>query len=265
MKLLPLICCFAVVGSNISYAQEDDPWAKDEKVQEVRLPDDTLYAEIERITIKLLVPLPILGMGNSGSSAAWAEDIDIYHTTVGDHSFAYTSEGDLFIDLRFAGRFRKSDDLRYGYGRFWANGKPCDLLPLTEKQKQLFSNEPLGPPQPDGSQQLTHEPWNLFVRPCGYWGETSGHHLISDGMTVLRFEHGSMYLHGVPYGMVKDGDDIRVLDGIVYINKQLRPPAQGKTIRISEQAGAGQTATKSADKVPAKVKPATPTSKDRPR
>jgi len=263
MKLFILVCCTAVIASKIARADVSDPWPDFERVQKITIPYDPKI-EGTAITIKFLVPLPFLG---DGGGSPWSVE-------AGDHVFVYwIPEGVLFIDNCFAGRFGPKDDLRYGFGRFWANGKPCALIPpaaLTAQQKKLIG---VGGQPVEKKDFQTHcgAPWKVFISPQGgavvggATGSKSGHYTITHGMTSLRFEHGSMYLHGVPYGQVADGDVIRVLDEVVYINDKLRFPMQEQTDKEGEQAGDAQPAIKPADKPAVKDQPSTPTSKDSPR
>lgn len=221
MKLWILHCWIALTFVDFSYADVFDPWLAYTKVTEVRFGKDP-FSDDCKLAVKLLEPLASLGDGTAGAEIG-DKTITLYHCELGDHGFVYTSEGELYVDNLFVGRFVKTDDIRYGFGRFWANGKPCGLAPLTKNQKEmLFSDwEVRGVVN-----QVEQEPWKVFVTPRGLWGGGSGHHTIENGMTVLRFDKGMLHLHGVSYGPVAKGDEIRVVDGTVSINGQLRFPAQ---------------------------------------
>ena len=133
MKLLILISWISLLMPRFAIADEFDPWANYSKVTEVIFGEDPLTGE-HKFAIQLLEPLAPLGDGVSGVDIG-GKNIPIYNSELGDHGFLYTAEGELFVDNLFVGRFKKTDDLRYGYGRCWANGKLCTLLPLTKKQK----------------------------------------------------------------------------------------------------------------------------------
>ena len=122
--------------------QDADPWADFEKVNSILVgPEDDEGPRV-KIRISFIDPLPITGEGRGGSAAEGAEDIILRSTEAGDHAFLVTSEGDLFIDNLFAGRFREDDILIYGKNRLWANGKPQELRKPTKEQERLvFSRQ----------------------------------------------------------------------------------------------------------------------------
>ena len=241
---------------------------KEEEITlEMKLPKEMGGKDIS-ISIKLLVPLTVWGGGSANNFVDdGVTEIFIEHCQAGNHSFAYTSEGDLFVDNFFVRRCEPSDDLRYVYGRFWANGKPCVLMPLTDEQKRRFYAD-----EWQTSTQLAIKPCKLFVTPSSGWG--GGERNAADGsiathwaegMTIVGFEHGSLFLHGMCYGKVAEDDEVRVEYGIVKINGKLRAPIQQQRTANGEHPGAAQPATQPADKGPAEVQPSTPTSKDAPR
>ena len=136
MKLRILSCWIALSVVDFSFAADFDPWRDYTKVTDVRFGKDP-FSNDSKLTIALLEPLASLGEGVTGTDIG-EKNITIYHCEMGDHGFVYTSEGELFIDNLFVGNFVNADDIRYGFGRFWANGKPCGLTPLTKIQKEML-------------------------------------------------------------------------------------------------------------------------------
>ncbi|MCB1132396.1 MAG: hypothetical protein KDN05_14810 [Verrucomicrobiae bacterium] len=224
MKISMLICCSAILSPILTHALEKE----DEITMEMKLPEEMGGKDLS-ISIKLLVPMTVWGAGGSSNFTGDGEtEIFIEYRVADDHSFAYTSEGDLFVDNFFVRRCDPSDDLRYGYGRFWANGKPCALMTLSDEQKRrLFADEW------QKSEQFAITPCKLFLAPsAGYGGgerkatDGSVASRYAQGMTVVGFRHGSLYLHGLCYGVVAEGDEVRVEYGVVTINGALRAPIQ---------------------------------------
>lgn len=201
-----------------------DPWGDFEKAKEVKFDEDPVSGE-SKLIIKLLEPMPIHGHGSGGSEAEWAEGITLWTVDVGDHGFIFTSEGDLYCDHLYVGNFDATDDVRFSSGRFWKNAKPCVGIPLTGKQKELVYREPFFKGEADGSDQVEREPWKIFIKPVSGGGGGIGYHLRKQGMTVLRFENEILHLQGIPYGKVSKGDEIRILEGVVFINGVLRAPS----------------------------------------
>lgn len=237
MKLLILLSWISLLMPRFAIADESDPWVDYSRVSEVILGEDP-FSDDHKLTIQLLEPLASLGSGVDGAEIG-EKNVSIYSSQLGDHGFVYTAEGELFVDNLFVGRFKKTDDLHYGYGRFWANGKLCTLLPLTKKQKSmLFEDWEIR----GVINQVEREPWKIFITPLGkFGGGGSGYHIRSNGMTVLRFDQGVLHVSGVPFGPVAKGDEIRVVDGAVSINGQLRFPTQRKMEQRAEQPADGKT------------------------
>jgi len=251
-RLLGLSLLFGVCA----LGQDVDPWADYEKVDAILVgPEDDEGPRV-KIRISFIDPLPVTGGGRGGSAAEGAEDIILRWTEAGDHAFLVTSEGDLFIDNLFAGRFRENDILIYGKNRLWANGKPQELRKPTKEQERLVFSRPeteaiqanpaLGVAlreEADGSRRIMNEPWKVWVKPAGGWGGGSGDDLLNDGMTMLRFEGDILYLHGISFGRIEKGDEIRVIDGLVSINGKTRAPHHAINKQPAEHDGGGQPAT----------------------
>lgn len=257
--------------------QDADPWADYEKVDSILVgPEDDEGPRV-KIRISFIDPLPVTGEGRGGSAAEGAEDIIIRYTEVGDHAFLVTSEGDLFIDNLFAGRFREDDILIYGKNRLWANGKPQELRKPTKEQDRLVFLQPeteaiqanpalgvaLGE-EADGSTLIMEKPWKVWVKPAGGSGGGSGNHLLNDGMTMLRFEGDILYLHGISFGRIEKGDEIRVIDGVVSINGKIRQPHLAMNKQAAEKDGVEQPAAAPEPK-PEGGDEAKPESEGRPR
>jgi hypothetical protein len=198
--------------------QDADPWADYEKVDSILVVPEDDDGPRTKIRIRLIDPLPLTGSGQRGSEADGAEDIILRSIEAGDHAFLVTSEGDLFIDNLFAGRFDEDDILIYGKNRLWANGTPQELRKPTEEQERLVFSHPetaaiqadpalgvaLGE-EADGTRLIMKEPWEVWVKPSGGGGGRSGNHLLHDGMTMLRFEGDVLHLHGISFGRIAKG------------------------------------------------------------
>jgi len=257
--------------------QDADPWADYEKVDAILVgPEDDEGPRV-KIRISFIDPLPVTGEGRGRSAAEGAEDIILRSTGAGDHAFLVTSEGDLFIDNLFAGRFREDDILIYGKNRLWANGKPQELRKPTKEQERLVFSRPeteaiqanpaLGVAlreEADGSRRIMNEPWKVWVKPAGGWGGGSGDDLLNDGMTMLRFEGDILYLHGISFGRIEKGDEIRVIDGVVSINGKIRQPHLAMNKQAAEKDGVEQPAAAPEPK-PEGGDEAKPESEGRPR
>ncbi|MCW1923332.1 hypothetical protein OKA05_12275 [Luteolibacter arcticus] len=231
MKALTLgLIWWCIIALAPAHAQvvPSDPWANLETVKEFVVgPEKHDVKQGPRLRIQLLEPAPIYG---SGGGPGWItdenENLDVWQMDVGDHAFLFTSQLDLFIDNLYAGKCKPNDDVRYGHGRLWVNGVPRLLVEPSKKQKHLVIEDPEDP-QPEGG-LVDEELWKIYVKPFGSSGGrgTEGTRtIITNGMTVIRVWNNWFHLHGVNYGRVNPGDEIRVRDGRVSINGKVRHPA----------------------------------------
>ena len=182
----------------------------------------------EILKIRLIEPEAIIWEGTGGYDPNEGETISTYKIGTPDHGFLCTSEGDLFIDNFYAGRFSKKDDLVYGNGRIWSNGVPCLMKQMTNDQrKNLYIMMDLGVLQPDGSKLVYQEDWKIYLRPGGNGGgvcKIGKSFIFSDGMTVVRVEEGKLMVNGMNYGSIISGQEIKVIDCIVMVdNKKISP------------------------------------------
>jgi hypothetical protein len=61
-------------------------------------------------------------------------------------------------------------------------------------------------------------------------------------MTMLRFEGDILYVHGISFGRIEKGDEIRVIDGTVSINGKTRQPHLAMNKQAAEKDGVDQPA-----------------------
>jgi hypothetical protein len=255
LKLATLLVGIAV--ANASFAEE---------VPAITLGYEPIHGPGKKIVIHLLSPLNVHGNHLGGNLSADGNDVGIERVSAGDHGFLFTSESDLFIDNLYAGRFSASDDLWFCYNRLWLNGNPCVFSKISKMQEKIVYGEQ-DIVKEDGSCQIEELPYKIFVKPVSGDGGRSfsnGVLVIREGMYVLRIESEVLHLNGIPFGKVDHGSEIRIMDGRVLVNGTVRLP-QSEQSKKAIEAGADQPATKPADKVPAKIQPSTPTSKDSPR
>jgi hypothetical protein len=209
-----------------------------EKVSEIVLETETTHGPGKKIVIHLLTPLE-KGGGVLGGS------IEII--SAGDHGFLYTSEGKLFIDNMYAGKFDTKDTLHYGYNRLWANGTPCFLSKVSKRQaKIIYDEKPIYGLQADGTQQVSEDPYRIFFKPVTVnWGSSNGGSglIINHGMYVLRIKGGVLHVNGISYGSVKDGAEVRIIDGRVFVNGAVCLPQADQKPKEIEQGGADQPTT----------------------
>lgn len=213
-----------------------------EKVSEIVLEAEPDQGPGKKIVIRLLSPLDVHGNHLGGGRSTEFMDIGIEGVSAGDHGFLYTSEGELFIDNMYAGKFDASDTLQYGYNRLWANGAPCFLSKVSKRQAKIIYDEtPSGGVQSDGSSLICKVPYRIFLKPVtGDGGGSNGNGVltIKDGMHVLRVEGGVLHVNGISYGDVKLGAEIRIIDDRVFVNGAVCLPQADRDQEVIEQGGA---------------------------
>jgi len=205
-----------------------EKWDNWEHVDSISLGED--YPDSEKVTIRLLEPEPITGEGKGGSSE--------YSLNTASHGFVFISDGDLYIDNQYAGRFTRKDDLVFGNSRLWSNGVPCTLKPLTDAQIKVLYPEGGGVYEPDGTKLVHDSRWKIYLKPGGAGGgvDYDGEDFyFSDGMTMIRVVKGRLIVSSLDYGAILRDQTIIVCDGVVSVAGEVRSPQAISRMRKPEK------------------------------
>lgn len=245
----------AIAGDNDPSARAGK-WDESERVESITLGEAD--ADTERITVRLLDPEPIIYEGRGGFDTVDGRSVTTYEATTLSHGFVFTSDGDLYIDNQYAGHFTRKDSLVFGSSRLWSNGVPCTMKPLTESQIRLLFDGGGMVYEPDGTILVHRGTWTVYLKPGGRGGRmdpTGGAFEFVDGMTVIRVEQGRLIVNGMDYGAIVREQTIKVCDGVVSVDREVRSPQAISRMRKMEtghtetkpnqaqQAGTGQPAT----------------------
>ena len=164
MKLISIILfCITLSVSHQSRGCEanGEKWSRHELVNSIVLGEDETGKG--SIKVKLIEPEAVIGGKTGGYDTKDDETISTYGIVTANHGFLYTSDGDLFIDNFYAGRFSTKDELVYGNGRIWSNGIPYCMKKMTNNQIKNIHNSDMISSQPDKPVLVYKDEWNIYL------------------------------------------------------------------------------------------------------
>jgi hypothetical protein len=184
-------------------------------------------SETEIVTIRFLTPEPIITKSNGGFDTKDGRTVTTYSVNTLSNGFFFTSDGDLYINNLYAGRFTAGDVLVFGSNRLWSNGIPCAMRALTDMQKKTIFDSGGMVFEPDGSKLIATHPWTIYLKPSGSdrtIDHSGGAFTLTEGMTVIRIEKGRLIVGGFDYGEIVRGQTIKIIDGVVSVKQEVRSP-----------------------------------------
>ena len=178
------------------------------------------------LCINLLELAPVIQTAKGGFDSD-DDVVKTYHANTPSHGFVATSDGDLFIDNQYAGRFKSNDKLVYGANKLWSNGVPCNFKTLTPLQTKNLYGDVEGVVEADGTKLVNEGKWTIYLKPANGGGVVNGianNFLFMDGMTIIFLDKDHLVVNGIMYGSITPDQKIKVCDGIVKVNEAVRSP-----------------------------------------